>query len=39
MQFSIALAYNEPEDLQAWLDAQQRVIIRLHPERVYGVIR
>ena len=31
--------YSEPEDLQAWLDAQQRVIIRLHPERVYGVIR
>lgn len=31
--------YNEPEDLQAWLDAQQRVIIRIHPERVYGVIR
>jgi PPOX class probable F420-dependent enzyme len=31
--------YAEPEDLQAWLDAQQRVIIRIHPERVYGVIR
>lgn len=31
--------YSEPEDLQAWLDAQQRVIIRIHPERVYGVIR
>jgi PPOX class probable F420-dependent enzyme len=31
--------YTEPQDLQAWLDAQQRVIIRLHPQRVYGVIR
>jgi hypothetical protein len=31
--------YSEPEDLRAWLDAQQRVIIRIHPERVYGVIR
>ncbi|MFP6816557.1 MAG: TIGR03618 family F420-dependent PPOX class oxidoreductase [Pseudomonadales bacterium] len=31
--------YSEPEDLQGWLDAQNRVIIRLHPERVYGVIR
>ena len=31
--------YTEPEDLQAWLDAQQRVILRIHPERVYGVIR
>ena len=31
--------YSEPEDLQGWLDAQNRVIIRIHPERVYGVIR
>ncbi len=31
--------YSEPDDLQAWLDAQQRVIIRIHPDRVYGVIR
>ncbi len=31
--------WTEPEDLQAWLDTQKRVIIRIHPERVYGVIR
>jgi len=31
--------YSEPEDLQNWLDTQQRVILRIHPERVYGVIR
>ncbi len=31
--------YQEPEDLQGWLTAQQRVILRLHPQRVYGVIR
>lgn len=31
--------YTEPEDLQAWLDSQQRVILRIRPERVYGVIR
>ena len=31
--------YQEPEDLAGWLEAQQRVILRLHPERVYGVIR
>ena len=31
--------YQEPEDLEGWLSSQQRVILRLHPERVYGVIR
>lgn len=31
--------YDEPEDLQKWLDTQQRVIIRLHPTRISGVIR
>ena len=31
--------YQEPEDLEGWLTSQQRVILRLHPERVYGVIR
>lgn len=31
--------YSEPDDLQAWLDVQQRVILRIHPDRVYGVIR
>ena len=31
--------YQEPEDLENWLTSQGRVIIRLHPERVYGVIR
>jgi PPOX class probable F420-dependent enzyme len=31
--------YDEPEDLQGWLDSQQRVILRIHPEKVYGVIR
>ena len=31
--------YDEPEDLDHWLESQQRVIIRLHPTRVSGVIR
>ena len=31
--------YQEPEDLEAWLELQQRVILRIRPERVYGVIR
>ncbi len=31
--------WTEPEDLGGWLESQQRVIIRLRPERVYGVIR
>ena len=29
----------EPEDMPAWLEQQQRVILRLKPKRVYGVIR
>ena len=31
--------YAEPDDLPAWLEQQQRVILRLRPQRVYGVIR
>jgi PPOX class probable F420-dependent enzyme len=31
--------WKEPEDLQGWLDSQDRVILRIHPEKVYGVIR
>ncbi|MDA0978648.1 MAG: pyridoxamine 5'-phosphate oxidase family protein [Proteobacteria bacterium] len=31
--------YQEPEDLEAWLDMQDRVIIRIRPVRVTGVIR
>ena len=31
--------YQAPEDLAGWLEAQQRVILEIHPERVYGVIR
>ena len=31
--------YSEPADLPAWLASQQRVILRLTPQRVYGVIR
>jgi PPOX class probable F420-dependent enzyme len=31
--------YEEPHDLPGWLKAQSRVILRLVPERVYGVIR
>ena len=31
--------YTEPEDLPAWLESQERVILRIHPERVSGVIR
>ena len=31
--------YNEPDDLEAWLESQERVILRLKPERVTGVIR
>ncbi len=31
--------YPEPENLEAWLEEQERVIIRIHPERVSGVIR
>ncbi len=31
--------YQEPEDLEQWLISQERVILRLNPSRVYGVIR
>ena len=31
--------YEEPEDLEGWLESQQRVILRINPTRVYGVIR
>ena len=31
--------WTEPEDLPGWLDKQDRVILRIHPEKVYGVIR
>lgn len=31
--------YREPPDLERWLEDQQRVILRIRPERVYGVIR
>ncbi len=31
--------YSEPEDLEGWLESQARVILRLQPTRVYGVIR
>ena len=31
--------YDEPPDLEGWLESQARVIIRVHPERVRGVIR
>jgi PPOX class probable F420-dependent enzyme len=31
--------WEEPADLEGWLHDQERVIIRIHPERVSGVIR
>ena len=31
--------YEPPEDLSGWLTAQQRVILEIHADRVYGVIR
>ncbi len=31
--------YQEPPDLEAWLEEQSRVILRIRAERVYGVIR
>lgn len=31
--------YQEPEDFENWLETQQRVILRIKPDRVYGVIR
>jgi len=32
-------AFEEPEDFEGWLESQQRVILRIKPTRVYGVIR
>ncbi|MEM7019353.1 MAG: pyridoxamine 5'-phosphate oxidase family protein [Pseudomonadota bacterium] len=34
-----AVGYTLPEDFPGWLEKQQRVIIRISPIRVYGVIR
>ncbi len=31
--------YQEPDDFEGWLETQQRVILRIKPERVYAVIR
>ncbi len=31
--------FTEPEDLSGWLESQRRVILRIHAERVSGVIR
>lgn len=31
--------YREPEDLEGWLRSQDRVILRIKPDRVYGVMR
>ncbi|MDX1580801.1 MAG: TIGR03618 family F420-dependent PPOX class oxidoreductase [Alphaproteobacteria bacterium] len=31
--------YEEPENLEQWMEDQERVILRIHPERVSGVIR
>jgi PPOX class probable F420-dependent enzyme len=31
--------YREPADLPAWIEQQGRLIIRIHPDRVSGVIR
>ena len=33
------VGYEEPADLPDWLERQARVLLRLHPERVTGVIR
>ena len=33
------VGYSEPADLDNWLEREQRVLLRLHPERVSGVIR
>ena len=33
------VGYSEPADLENWLEREQRVLIRLHPERVSGVSR
>src|SRR5688572_18351945 len=34
-----AINYPEPADLPDWLEKQGRVILRIKPQRVYGVIR
>ena len=31
--------FEEPDDFEGWLESQQRVILRIKPGRVYGVIR
>ena len=31
--------YQEPDDLEGWLDREGRVILRIRPLRTYGVIR
>ena len=31
--------YQEPEDLEGWLKSDGRIILRIKPERSYGVIR
>ena len=31
--------FEEPDDFEGWLASQQRVILRIKPSRVYGVIR
>ena len=31
--------YEEPEDLEGWLHDDGRVILRIRPKRVFGVIR
>ena len=31
--------YQEPEDLEGWLEQEGRVILRIRPQRTYGVIR
>lgn len=33
------VGYAEPEDLDGWIANDDRVIIRVHPQRVSGVIR
>ncbi len=32
------VGYELPQDLSGWLSSQGRVILRIHPERVHGVI-
>lgn len=34
-----AAGYQPPADLEGWLKAQARVLLRIHPERVHAVIR